>query len=91
MKVSPIRVGVVLGVVMGIWHAGWAALVAIGWAQTLIDFILYIHFIKLPLTVETFELTRACLLMGVTSLLGFALGIVAGLTWNAFHSQQAQA
>jgi len=91
MKVNPIRVGLVVGAVTGLWHAGWSALVAMGAAQWLIDLILYLHFLKIAVTVEAFDISRAAMLVGLTSALGFVFGLLAGWIWNALHSAQAKA
>ncbi len=85
MIVSPFRVGIIFGTLLGLWHAIWAVLVAFGLAQLLIDFILYLHFIDLPLKIEPFELVRAGLLVGVTFVIGFFAGAIGGWLWNALH------
>ena len=69
MRVNALSVGMVIGLFLAVWHACWSALVALGWAQTLIDFMLWAHFIKLSLSVEPFSLFRAAILVGVLILL----------------------
>jgi hypothetical protein len=34
--IHPIRAGLVLGAVIGLWHLAWSLLVAVGWAQPVI-------------------------------------------------------
>lgn len=86
---NPIRVGVVFGTLLAIWHACWSMLVATGVAQKVIDFIFWMHFIVPPYRIEPFELARAGILLGVTFCMGLAIGSIAGLVWNAvFRSRQ---
>lgn len=39
------RIGLTVGVFLGIWHSLWALLVWLGWGQRLVDFILWAHMI----------------------------------------------
>jgi hypothetical protein len=38
-RISPVRTGLVLAAVIGLWHLSWSLLVALGGAQPFIDFI----------------------------------------------------
>ena len=77
------KAGLVLGAVIGGWHLCWSALVALQWAQPVIDFIFWIHFIKPIYVIEPFEIVRAAILVIVTAGVGFLVGSVFALTWNA--------
>ena len=44
--ISPNKVGLVLGALIGGWHLVWALLVLINWTQLLFDFIFRTHMIK---------------------------------------------
>lgn len=85
MRVDVQRLALVFGIVLAVWHATWALLVAVGLAQPLIDFVFWAHFLSPPYHVVPFEPLRALLLVGLTGVLGWAMGAVAGLTWNVFH------
>jgi len=85
IMVNPVKVGFVFAVFLALWHAGWSALVATGLAQKVIDFVFWMHFIKPPYQIETFDPTRAAILVGVTAGVGLVGGIVGGAIWNAFH------
>jgi hypothetical protein len=89
MRLNPIRTGLVLGVVIGLWHAAWAALVATGFAQALIDFILRLHFLRVTVVVQPFNIETAGLLVGITFLIGFVMGEVVALAWNALMPRSA--
>jgi len=79
------KAGFVLGVLVGGWHLCWSLLVALRWVQPVIDFVFSIHFIKPICVIESFEVARAMILIGVTTGVGFVIGSVFGLIWNALH------
>ncbi|MBX7247487.1 MAG: hypothetical protein K1X35_00380 [Caulobacteraceae bacterium] len=83
--INPLKAGVALGLVTGLFHAAWAALVATGYAQAVVDFILRLHFIAPFMKVEPFALPTAGLLVGVTAAIGFVMGLVLGMIWNGLH------
>lgn len=79
------KTGVVLGVVLGGFHLGWAILVALGWAQPVIDFVFWMHFIKPIHVIEPFEVARAGMLVAMTAGMGFVMGSIFAVVWNALH------
>ena len=79
------KAGLVLGAVIGGWHLCWSALVALQWAQPVIDFVFWMHFIKPIYVIEPFEILRAAILFIVTAGVGFLAGSVFALIWNAVH------
>lgn len=82
-RLNGTKVGLVLSAVLGGYHLLWSLLVVAGWAQPVIDFVFWAHFIKPPYVVEPFELIRAVALLAMTSGVGFAIGVGAAAVWNA--------
>lgn len=85
-RINANRAGIALGAIMGLWHVSWSALVALGWAQAVIDFVLWMHFIKPIYVIEPFNLSTAAILAAVTAAIGYVMGLVFGWVWNALHS-----
>lgn len=85
MTIRPIRAGLVFAMLLGGYHLMWSLLVAIGWAQALIDFIFRIHFIKPVYVIEQFNAGTALLLVAVTSAIGYIVGWSFGVLWNKLH------
>jgi hypothetical protein len=83
--INPIKAGWALGTLLGLWHLTWSALVAVGWAQAVIDFVFWMHFIKPVYVIEAFDPAVALVLVIVTSSVGFVIGAVLGLLWNWIH------
>lgn len=77
------KAGLVLGLVMGGFHLSWSLLVALGWAQPVMDFVFWMHFIKPIYVIEPFAVTRAAILVAVTAGIGFVMGAAFALVWNA--------
>jgi hypothetical protein len=84
MKIDPIRLGIIFGLFLAVCHAVWAALVALTWAQALMDFVFWAHFITPPWHIEAFTWARALILVGFTFLVGVAMGTIGGWLWNKF-------
>ena len=76
------RTGLVLGILLGGFHAVWAALVAGGWGQPLLDLIFRLHFIDPPYHVAPFQIGTAALLVGLTFVLGGFSGMAFAVVWN---------
>jgi len=79
------KAGLVVGTVYCGWHLCWSVLVAVRLAQPIIDFVFWMHFIKPIYVIEPFEIVRAAILVAVTSSIGFVIGSVFALIWNALH------
>ena len=65
--INPIKAATTLAILLGGWHLCWVLLVATGVAQSVIDFVLWMHFIKPVYVVGSFDLAIALLLIAVTA------------------------
>ena len=83
--VSPNKIGLALGALIGGWHVGWALLVAVGWAQWVLNFVFWMHFLKPPYTVGPFSAGIAVILILVTATVGYVFGYIFGVLWNWIH------
>ena len=84
---SPNKTGLALGSLLGGWHLAWAIVVAAGWGQTLIDFVLWMHFIKAVFVVDPFTIGRAVILILITAAIGYCIGFLGAVVWNRLHSR----
>ena len=91
MHLNARKAGLAVGFFLGALHALWSLLVATGLAQALIDFVFWLHFIRPVFMIDPFEPVRALLLIGFTSLVGFIIGYVLAVVWNAMHKAQPEA
>ena len=83
--VNPNKTGLVLGALAGGWHVAWATLVAVGWAQWLLNFVFCLHFLKSPFVVQEFHVWMALILIAVTATIGYVVGYIVGVLWNWIH------
>ncbi|HEY4501942.1 MAG TPA: hypothetical protein VJJ20_02650 [Candidatus Paceibacterota bacterium] len=79
------KTGLTAGLLLGGWHFAWSLLVATGWAQAVYNFVLWAHMIHLPITIGPFDLTAAAVLIVMTAIVGYILGIVFAWVWNKVH------
>jgi hypothetical protein len=82
---SVFKVGAAFAAVMVGFHLIWSVLVAVGWAQLVLDFVFWAHFIKPVYAIEPFEPIRAIALLALTAAVGFLLGLCAALVWNGLN------
>lgn len=81
-KLSGNFVGLITGSFLGLVHLLWAVLVALGYAQGLLDWILGLHFLDNPYTVGEFAVSRALTLVVVTFVVGYVAGYLFTIIWN---------
>ncbi len=79
------KAGLALGALLGIFHLSWSVLVAAGAAQAILNWIYKIHFLNNPFTVTPFDLGTAATLVLFTAIMGYILGWLLSLLWNALH------
>ena len=82
MYINPQKAGLALGGLFGLLHFLWSFLVALGFAQLLVNFIFVMHFIKPIVEVGAFNLTTAIGLIIITSVVGFIVGNIFARIWN---------
>lgn len=80
--INPIKTGVAVGAVVGLWHLIWVTLVGIGWAKPMLEFILQLHFIKLHFELAPYAATTAGELVFLTFAVGAAFGFIFATVWN---------
>jgi len=89
-KLNPNKTGLVFGTLIGAWHAIWAAFIALGWAQAIVDFFFWVHMIKPVYVVGSFSFSIALLLIAVTGAIGYVGGFVLAAVWNWLHREPHQ-
>jgi hypothetical protein len=82
---NPNKVGLTLGALMAAWHLAWSLLVAGGWAQAVINFVLWMHFIKPIYVIDAFNVSTAATLVVVTAVVGYVSGYLFSVIWNWMH------
>lgn len=82
---SPSKTALTFGILIGGFHLAWSVLVAIGWAQALLDFIFWAHMINSPFIVKAFDATAAITLIVVTGIIGCIFGYFMAIIWNRLH------
>lgn len=83
--VNPNKVGLVIGALIGGWHLVWSALVFLGGAQPILDFIFWAHMIQPVYVIKPFDLSAALTLILITAVGGYVFGFVGAIIWNRLH------
>jgi len=86
---APGKTALAFGLVLGIWHVCWAALVAAGLAKAILDFLLRLHFLQFDYRIAPFSLPDAAMLVTLTAALGAAFGLLLALMWNWVSGRKA--
>ena len=81
-RISPAKAALSVGLVLGLYHLSWIALVALGVARPVLDFVLKLHFIQMTYDVAPFSVSTAASLVVLTFAIGAALGLIFALVWN---------
>ena len=79
------KLGLALGSFAALVHIVWVVLIALGWAQPLMDFVYKMHSMNNPFTVAPFDLGRSVGLIVIAFLMGNIIGNVFALVWNKVH------
>ncbi len=83
--INPSKAGLAVGTFMGLLHLVWAVLVAFGWAQSLANFSMWAHMIKVSYAVQSFDFGTAVILVIMTAVAGYVIGFVFARIWNRTH------
>lgn len=77
---SPHRLGIAFGLSLGIFHALWATAVAISpsMVEAFYKWILDLHFITIPISINPFEIGKAAMLVIITTIFGYLGGMIFG-------------
>ena len=86
--VNSIKLGIAFGALLGATHLSWALLVALGWAQPLMDFLFWVHFIRPVYVIQPFSFSTAAILVVITSVSGFFIAFIFGVILNWLHRYQ---
>ncbi len=82
---SLFRTSIIGGLCLASIHFFWAILVALGWAQPLMDFIFKLHMLNSPFQVQPFSGMLALGLIIITFLIGFFYGLIFYLVKNKLY------
>ncbi|MEK7662049.1 MAG: hypothetical protein AAB355_00925 [Patescibacteria group bacterium] len=84
-KINAVKAGLALGTFGAIVHVAWAALVYIGWAQPMLDFMFEVHMAMNPVIVLTFDLVTALELVAIVFVVWYIVGYLVAMCWNYFN------
>jgi len=82
---NPTKTGLALGKLLGGVHLVWAVLIALGWAQALVNFSMWAHMVSVPVVVQTFDISAAITVIFFATIIGYILGFVFAKIWNWLH------
>lgn len=81
-RINPMKAALSVGLVLGLYHLSWVALVGLGVAKPVMDFVLKLHFIRMSYDIAPFSVSTAASLVALTFAIGAALGLIFALVWN---------
>ncbi len=84
MQIDKNKTALTFGFLISSMHLFWSILVAFGFAQMLLDFVLSIHMLNIPVTVATFDFLKALELILMTFVVGYIFGWLMAFFWNKF-------
>lgn len=84
-RINPAKAGTALGALFGGIHVAWSLLVAFGWAEPLLDFVLWAHMVNIPIVVRPFDLAASVTLIIITTIIRYVAGYLYATLWNRIH------
>lgn len=82
---NPVKTGLALGKLVGGIHLIWVILIALGWAQGLVNFSMWAHMVSPPVVVQAFDLSAAVTVVVVAAAVGYAVGYAFAKLSNWLH------
>ena len=82
---DPKKTALALGKLLGGIHLVWAVLVALGWAQALVNFSMWAHMVNTSVVVQGFNFIAALTVVVVASFVGCVIGYAFARLWNRLH------
>lgn len=87
MKIQESKTALVVGTFAALMHAVWTLAVLLGFAQPYLSWILGLHFLNNPFSVQPFRLGTALMLVAFTFVKGYLLGYIFAIIWNRLHKK----
>jgi hypothetical protein len=88
-RIDPVTAGFAAAIFLVVAHTAWAAVVALGWGQGVLNFLYNIHFIMPAYIVTTFQWTNAAMLIGVNAVAGFVMAYAFAALYNTLAYRRA--
>lgn len=85
MRTDPKKAGLVGAVIIGGWHVVWSLLVILGWAQSLVNFSLWAHMMRIPVVAGPFDAGASATVIVIAAIVGYAIGYILATVWNRVH------
>lgn len=82
---SAFKTALIGGLTLSALHACWIILVALGWAQILLDFVFKLHMLNSPFIVQPFSILLSAELLLLTFSIGAVYGILFSLIRNLLN------
>lgn len=76
------QLGLAFGGTLAIVHAVWSVIIALGYGQSLLDWIFGLHMISSGFAVMPFSFGRAITLVIFTFVVGYVIGWLLAAIWN---------
>ena len=82
MKLKGNKVGMALGLFVGLMHAIWEIVLSTGNGQKLLDWKFGMHSLNNPFMVRAFDATTATELIIISIIGGYIVGLIFASIWN---------
>lgn len=76
------RVALFFGTVFGAVHLLWSIMVATGFGQVFVDWIMNLHFVNMTMFILKFDFLKMLELVVLTFLVGLVFGYIVAAAWN---------